>query len=49
MSADDTPTEAVRYWWNKALESIQAARRELAADAYTFAINRGWSSANTLI
>jgi uncharacterized protein (UPF0332 family) len=42
MSAEDTPAEMVRYWWNKALESIQAARRELAADAYTFAINRAY-------
>jgi uncharacterized protein len=40
MSAEDRPTEAVHYWWNKALESLKAARCELAADAYTFAINR---------
>jgi uncharacterized protein (UPF0332 family) len=42
MSADGTPTEAVLYWWNKALESLKAARRELKAQAYTFAINRGY-------
>src|SRR5262249_46888247 len=42
MSADGTPAEAVLYWWNKALESLKAARRELAADAYTFAINRAY-------
>src|SRR6266511_5839097 len=29
----------VRYWWDKAHESLQAARRELAADASAFAIN----------
>lgn len=34
--------EAVRYWWDKAHESLRAARRELAARAYTFAINRAY-------
>jgi uncharacterized protein (UPF0332 family) len=42
MSAEDTLMEAVCYWWNKAFESMQAARRELAAEAYTFAINRAY-------
>src|SRR5262247_1069086 len=42
MSADGTLTEAVLYWWNKALESLKAARRELAAQGYTFAINRAY-------
>jgi uncharacterized protein (UPF0332 family) len=32
----------VRYWWDKAQESLRAARRELTADAYTFAINRAY-------
>jgi len=40
MRAEGTQAEAVLYWWNKALESLKAARRELAAEAYTFAINR---------
>jgi len=40
MSAEGTQAEAVLYWWNKALESLKAARRELAAETYTFAINR---------
>jgi uncharacterized protein len=42
MSADGTPAEAVLYWWNKALESLKAARRELVAQGYTFAINRAY-------
>jgi uncharacterized protein (UPF0332 family) len=42
MSADGTLTEAVLYWWNKALESLKAAHRELAAQGYTFAINRAY-------
>ena len=42
MSAEGTQTEAVLYWWNKALESLKAARRELAAQGYSFAINRAY-------
>ena len=42
MSEESTKAEAVRYWWDKALESLAAARRELAADAYAFAINRAY-------
>ena len=42
MSEEISKVEAVRYWWDKALESLAAARRELAADAYTFAINRAY-------
>jgi len=42
MSEGSTKVEAVRFWWDKALESLQAARRELAADAYSFAINRAY-------
>lgn len=34
--------EAVRYWWAKAHESLEAARRDLAAEAYSFAINRAY-------
>ena len=40
MSSEGSKAAAVRYWWDKAHESLQAAHRELAADAYTFAINR---------
>jgi taurine dioxygenase len=31
-----------RKRWDKAHESIRAAHRELAADAYTFAIDRAY-------
>jgi len=40
MSAEDQRTEAVRYWWTQAQESLAAARRELEARASGFAINR---------
>ena len=32
--------QAVQYWWNMAEESLQAARREYDAEAYSFAVNR---------
>jgi len=40
MSEEGTKAEAVRYWWEKALASLEAASRELKAEAYAFAINR---------
>jgi uncharacterized protein (UPF0332 family) len=42
MSEESTKAAAVRYWWEKALESLEAARRELEAGAYAFAINRAY-------
>ena len=42
MSEERAQAEVVRYWWGKALDSVRAARRELAAAAYTFAINRAY-------
>jgi uncharacterized protein len=42
MSGESTKAEAVRYWWDKALESLTVARRELSAGAYAFAINRAY-------
>lgn len=42
MSSEGSKEAAVRYWWDKAQESLRAAHRELAADAYTFAINRAY-------
>jgi len=42
MSGESTKAEAVRYWRDKALESLTAARRELSAGAYAFAINRAY-------
>ena len=32
--------QAVRYWWDMADESLQAAQRECEAEAYSFAVNR---------
>ena len=42
MTSEGSQAAVVRYWWNKAYDSLRAARRELAADAYTFAINRAY-------
>ena len=42
MSPESSKAEAVRYWWNKARDSLRSAHRELAANAYTFAINRAY-------
>ena len=42
MSEESTKAGAVRYWWEKAFASLEAARRELEAEAYTFAINRAY-------
>lgn len=40
MSADERRAEVVRYWWSKAEESLDAAKRELDAGTYSFAVNR---------
>jgi uncharacterized protein (UPF0332 family) len=32
--------QAVRYWWDMAEESLEAARREYEAEAYSFVVNR---------
>src|SRR5262245_4973905 len=42
MNEEDAKAEAVRYWWDKALESLAAAHRELDAGDYAFAINRAY-------
>jgi uncharacterized protein (UPF0332 family) len=42
VSEEPTTAAVVRYWWEKALESLQAAHRELEAGAYSFAINRAY-------
>ena len=42
MTDEDSKAAVVRYWWDKAHESLQAAHRELAAEAYTFTINRAY-------
>ena len=40
MTEKEKKAEIVRYWWDRAQESLRAARRELAADSYNFAMNR---------
>lgn len=42
MIDPQTRAEAVRHWWRLAHDSLEAARRELAAGAYPFAINRAY-------
>jgi uncharacterized protein len=42
MSEEPTTAAVVHYWWEKALESLQAAHRELEAGAYSFAVNRAY-------
>lgn len=42
MTEHEARREAVRHWWTKANESLAAARRELAAGALAFAINRAY-------
>ncbi len=39
---NEAQIEAINYWWNKALESLEAARRELRAESFSFAINRAY-------
>jgi len=38
----DAKAEAIRYWWDKAVESLEAARRDLAAESFSLAINRAY-------
>jgi uncharacterized protein (UPF0332 family) len=40
MTSETQRAEVVRYWWEQAEESLSSARRETAAGAYTFAVNR---------
>lgn len=40
MSAEESRAEVVRYWWSMAEDSLASARREYAADAFVFAVNR---------
>lgn len=42
MTEKEKKAEIVRYWWGRALESLDASRRELAAGAYVFAMNRAY-------
>ena len=38
----DPKAEAIRFWWDKAVESLESARRDLAAQSFSFAINRAY-------
>lgn len=40
MSEEYERVVAVRYWWGMAEESMAAARRELDAGSFSFAVNR---------
>jgi uncharacterized protein (UPF0332 family) len=40
MTEEAPRAEVVRYWWAQAQESLASAQREIAAGAYTFAVNR---------
>jgi uncharacterized protein len=42
---NDVKAEAIRYWWEKAVESLEAAHRDLAAKSFSFAINRAYYAA----
>ena len=42
MTETEAKAQAVRHWWDRAHESLDAARRELAAGAYAFAVNRAY-------
>lgn len=40
MTAEDRREQLIRYWWSKAQESLDSARREFAAGALAFVMNR---------
>lgn len=42
MTKKEAIAEIARFWWEKAQESLRAGRRDLAAGAYAFAINRAY-------
>ena len=44
MKRAEARVEAIRYWCEKALESLEAARRDLDAESFSFAINRAYYS-----
>lgn len=40
MSMVEQRIKVIRYWWDKAEESLEAARREFEAQSFDFVINR---------
>ncbi len=45
MTNDEKRSEVVRYWLEKAEESMASARREFEAGSFAFAMNRLYYSA----
>jgi uncharacterized protein (UPF0332 family) len=42
VTKEKAKMEIVRYWWSRAQESLEAAKRELAAGSAIFAMNRAY-------
>lgn len=42
MSPESPKVQAIRYWWTKSTQSLNAARRELAAGDHALAVNRAY-------
>ena len=42
MNAENPKIQIVRYWWNKAHDSLRSAHQEFSVGAYAFAINRAY-------
>ena len=42
MTQKEAKAEVVRYWWDQAQESLEAAQCEFAAKSYGFAMNRAY-------
>lgn len=45
MTADKQRSEIVRYWWEKAEESLRSAVREFEAGSFGFSVNRVYYAA----
>ncbi|MFH0991810.1 MAG: HEPN domain-containing protein [bacterium] len=40
MNPDEKRTEIIRYWWTKAVDSLDSAQQELQANKFSFSMNR---------
>jgi len=45
VKQDKARSELIKYWWSKAEESLESAKREFDADSYSYAINRVYYAA----